>query len=169
MVCIENNLFWRCSSCGEGETWMAKADDAKICPVCGSWFSPRHRRQKYCSQACCRYANRHGGKTFDGTVLISDPHKPALRTFLCKHCGAEVRVTEKQDLRTKFCSQHCENLYWKHSKRQKRGLPEHRSFVCRCCGTQVDIACSSDRRTIFCSHACSARWHARNRRVNGKA
>lgn len=95
--------------------------EKRKCAVCGRAFYPRQSVQKYCSPECCRYANRHGGRAFSGPPMISDPNKPAIRQFKCKHCGEEVRVTETNDLRTKFCSQRCENLYWKHSKRVKRG------------------------------------------------
>lgn len=141
-----------------------KALPPKKCPVCGKEFTPRHKRQKYCSPSCCRYANRHGGKTFDGTVIISNPNKPAIRVFLCKHCGEEVRVTEELDMRTKFCSQRCENLYWKHSKKHKKGKGERRTFTCRNCGKKVVITDSHDRRSIFCCSRCCAAWHGRRRR-----
>lgn len=76
--------------------------ESRKCLVCGTMFFPRQISQKYCSPECCRYANRHGGRAFGGTVIVSDPHKPALRIFTCKHCGEEVRVTEENDMRTKF-------------------------------------------------------------------
>lgn len=141
----------------------------KICPVCGTRFYPRHPSQKYCTPDCCRYANRHGGRTFGGGVIISDPNKPALRSFKCKHCGVEVRVTEENDLRTKFCSQRCENLYWKHSKRMKRGIPESRSFHCRNCGKEIVITDSRDRRSVFCSKDCGTAWYLKKRKERMKA
>ena len=141
---------------------MEREENAvKKCPVCGSLFHPKQSRQKYCSPECCRYANRHGGKTFDGTELVSDPNKPAIRLFQCKHCGVEVRITEERDMRTKFCCQRCENLYWKHSKKRKRGLSERRTFSCRNCGKEVVITNAGDRRSIFCCRECCAAWHNR--------
>lgn len=123
--------------------------EKRKCAVCGRAFYPRQSVQKYCSPECCRYANRHGGRAFSGPPMISDPNKPAIRQFKCKHCGEEVRVTETNDLRTKFCSQRCENLYWKHSKRVKRGKKETRSFRCRNCGKLVVITDSHDRRSVM--------------------
>ena len=103
-------------------------------------------------------------RAFGGTVIVSDPHKPALRIFTCKHCGEEVRVTEENDMRTKFCSQRCENLYWKHSKRAQRGKKESRSFHCRNCGKEVIITDSHDRRSVFCSKECSVKWHSQKKK-----
>lgn len=139
--------------------------EKRRCPVCGASFYPHQVAQKYCCQDCCRYANRHGGRAFGGTPIISDPNKPAIRVFLCKHCGEEVRVTEDNVLRTKFCSQRCENLYWKHSKRAKRGKKETRTFRCRNCGKEVVITDSHDRRSVFCSKACSIEWHTHKKKA----
>lgn len=142
--------------------------EKRKCAVCGRAFYPRQSVQKYCSPECCRYANRHGGRAFSGPPMISDPNKPAIRQFKCKHCGEEVRVTETNDLRTKFCSQRCENLYWKHSKRVKRGKKETRSFRCRNCGKLVVITDSHDRRSVFCSKECSVDWHThKKKRTDG--
>lgn len=138
--------------------------ESRKCLVCGAMFFPRQISQKYCSPECCRYANRHGGRAFGGTVIVSDPHKQALRIFTCKHCGEEVRVTEENDMRTKFCSQRCENLYWKHSKRAQRGKKESRSFHCRNCGKEVIITDFHDRRSVFCSKECSVKWHSQKKK-----
>lgn len=138
--------------------------EKRKCAVCGRAFYPRQSVQKYCSPECCRYANRHGGRAFSGPPMISDPNKPAIRQFKCKHCGEEVRVTETNDLRTKFCSRRCENLYWKHSKRVKRGKKETRSFRCRNCGKLVVITDSHDRRSVFCSKECSVDWHTHKKK-----
>lgn len=156
---------WLCIVGNMVKYMMQSEENCKQCPVCGNLFSPYRPRQKYCSTACRRYANRHGGRAYDGTPIISDPSKPALRTFCCLKCHKEVRVTENEDLRTKFCSQRCENLYWKHSGRGKtRNI--RRKFKCKNCGNVVVITEALDRRTVFCSHACYYQWFRKTRDMN---
>lgn len=45
---------------------------------------------------------------------------PCPREFRCKHCGHAVRVEERTDRRTVFCSPQCEREYWKHRDRYER-------------------------------------------------
>lgn len=129
------------------------------CPVCGKEFEAGRITQKYCSAYCRRYAHRHGVNNHGR----SSRKKEALRTFRCLKCGRLVRVTESTDRRTKFCSAHCERLYWKHSKNVRSQAIRH-SFHCRNCDTFVEITEPYDRRTIFCSAACRQHWFSLHRR-----
>lgn len=87
----------------------------KICPVCGNPFRTKRDTQKYCSVSCRRYyCRRHPGDH------AADPRYPVLREFDCKRCGTHVVVRLVTDRRTAFCCPHCERLYWKHRKSEKR-------------------------------------------------
>lgn len=114
-----------------------------VCAVCGQEFIADRVTQKYCSSYCRRYAHRHGANNH----VRSSRKKEALRTFRCLKCGKLVRVTEPTDRRIKFCSAHCERLYWKHSKKVR--------------------APSSSGGP---SNAATAEpwWKSRSRRINGR-
>lgn len=60
-------------------------------------------------------AKQYTGGGTEGPLYVS-----VIREFTCLRCGKHVRVTDGRDCRTKFCSQHCEKLYWKHSKKYLR-------------------------------------------------
>ena len=130
-----------------------------VCPICGVEFVADRVTQKYCSSYCRRYAHRHGANNH------VRPPKDAevLRTFRCIKCGRLVRVTEPTDRRTKFCSSHCERLYWKHSKKVT-SIVIRRSFHCRNCGVLVEVSEAKDRRTTFCSLTCRERWFSLHRK-----
>ena len=66
-------------------------------------------------------------------------------------------MTDPRDMRSKFCSVHCEKLYWKH---RKKTAPEAGSYTFRCkqCGALVTVTEARDRRTVFCSEECRKRW-----------
>ena len=134
-----------------------------ICPVCGKTFTARRALQKYCSAFCRRYAYRHG-------CDMPPPRQAAgkrLRAFHCLRCGKLVVVTQQTDRRTKFCSTHCERLYWKHSQKVKSQAVAH-AFSCRQCGKLVAVTDAKDRRTAFCSAACRKEWFALYRKGNKK-
>ncbi len=131
-----------------------------VCLVCGSEFTADRVTQKYCSPACRRYAHRHGMNDHKH----SSRKKEALRTFRCLKCRKKVRVTERGDRRTKFCSSHCERLYWKHSRHVAPAVIR-RSFTCRNCGRLVEVTEARDRRTVFCGTTCRIRWLSRFRSV----
>ena len=67
--------------------------------------------------------------------------------------------------RIKFCSAHCERLYWKHSKKVS-SVVIRRAFQCRNCGTLVEITEPKDKRTTFCSQACREKWFSLHRNKN---
>ncbi len=91
----------------------------KVCAQCGKPFTADRRNQRYCSEACRRLAyRRHPRREED------EGDGPVLRTFLCARCGRVVRVTSPDDHRKKFCSSHCERLFWKHSKPSARPEPK---------------------------------------------
>lgn len=132
-----------------------------VCAVCGQEFIADRVTQKYCSSYCRRYAHRHGANNH----VRSSRKKEALRTFRCLKCGKLVRVTEPTDRRIKFCSAHCERLYWKHSKKVS-SVVIRRAFQCRNCGTLVEITEPKDKRTTFCSQACREKWFSLHRNKN---
>lgn len=43
-------------------------------------------------------------------------NEPILRQFHCEKCRVLVTIKSIKDKRKKFCSPHCEKLYWKHPK-----------------------------------------------------
>lgn len=128
------------------------------CPVCGAMFTAERISQKYCSALCRRYAHRYGLN--DHEAAMED--KPVLRVFNCVKCDRLVRITDRSDKRTKFCSSRCERLYWKHSKKA-RSCAVDRTFYCRNCGAFVEVTGAKDRRTLFCSAECRKQWFSRSR------
>lgn len=137
---------------------IVSAMTEKICIVCGKKYEARRVMQKYCSVACRRYANRR-----DGIVAREwEEGGEELRRFQCVRCGEVVRVTSPRDCRTKFCSRHCERLYWKHSHGVEAKLV-CREFDCKECGKHVVIEDPHDSRRLFCSNACGLKWVAKQR------
>ena len=133
-------------------------DIARTCDLCGRAFTAHRKTQRFCSKACRRLAYRKHPKEEDGAG-------PALRTFPCARCGRLVRVTDERDQRRKFCSSHCERLYWKHSK-EKAGKEVCRTFQCRQCGKTVTVTDPRSRRRAFCSDACRLAWQKAKQRGN---
>ncbi len=131
------------------------------CAVCGKKFTPIHITQRYCSCTCRRYANHHG---INDKRVEDSLHAPVIREFTCLRCGKRVRVTNSRDCRTKFCSQHCEKLYWKHSERV-RSVVVHREFTCRECGKAVVVTTPNDRRRSFCCDTCRKKWFNRKKSI----
>lgn len=131
-----------------------------VCPACGREFTARRVTQKYCSTACRLWAYRHRPN-----IHASLPAKgKILRTFRCLRCGEVVSVRSAADKRTKFCSSHCERLYWKHSKTKGvKSQSVSRTFHCRQCGRLVKVTEPKDRRMAFCSNGCRERWGYENR------
>ena len=127
------------------------------CIVCGKEFTPTRSTQRYCSNTCRRYANHHGIHPARTEISCQGP---VIREFTCLQCGKRVRVTDSRDCRTKFCSQHCAKLYWKHSKKVS-SVVVPRTFACRECGKVVIVTTPKDRRRIFCCDDCRKRWFSR--------
>lgn len=128
-------------------------DIETVCACCGRPFTAHQRTQRFCSEACRSRAYR------------KQPGRPAhevgqgavLRVFTCARCGKLVKVTSLYDRRKKFCSSHCERLYWKHSG--DTHLKEVcRTFRCRQCGKAVTITDPHSRRRVFCSDLCRITW-----------
>lgn len=141
----------RCDTCSCGSVVKRPA----VCPVCGREFTAVRITQKYCSTACRLWAYRHRPN-----VHASLPAKgKILRTFRCLRCGEVVSVRSAADRRTKFCSPHCERLYWKHSKTKGvKSQSVSRAFRCRYCGRLVTVTEPKDRRMAFCCDECRKRW-----------
>ena len=129
-----------------------------VCPVCGKTFVADRSTQRYCSAACRRYAYRHRDEAPPSQRAVGKK----LRSFRCIRCGKQVVVTQGADKRRKFCSPHCERLYWKHSKNVESQPVQH-SFCCRNCGVLVEIRDAKDRRTAFCSADCRKQWFSLHR------
>ncbi|MDN0045409.1 hypothetical protein QVN49_00095 [Megasphaera hexanoica] len=129
-----------------------------VCPVCGKTFMADRSTQRYCSAACRRYAYRHR----DEAPPSQRAGGKVLRSFRCIRCGKWVVVTQGADKRRKFCSPHCERLYWKHSKNVESQPVQH-AFRCRNCGVLVEIRDAKDRRTAFCSADCRKQWFSLHR------
>ncbi|WP_317381582.1 hypothetical protein [Megasphaera stantonii] len=130
------------------------------CPVCGKIFTAHRATERYCSAACRRYAYRHRDEAPPSQRASSGK---TLRSFRCIRCGKLVVVTQGADKRRKFCSPHCERLYWKHSKNVESQPVQH-SFCCRNCGVLVEIRDAKDRRTAFCSADCRKQWFSLHRK-----
>lgn len=128
------------------------------CPVCGKVFTAHRVTEKYCSAVCRRYAYRHR----DEAPPAQRKTGTMLRTFRCLRCGKVVVVAHGADKRRKFCSPHCERLYWKHSKNVQSQAVQH-TFYCRNCGILVTIRDAKDRRTAFCSADCRKQWFSLHR------
>lgn len=135
-----------------------RGSEAMNCVICGKEFTPRRSIQKYCSAECRRYANRHGVNDIRAAAPAT---APVIREFRCLKCGTIVRVRDHSDGRMKFCSQHCEKLYWKHSKKVK-AVTVYRKFSCRECGKHVLVTDPLDRRRIFCSRECRIHWFGKH-------
>ena len=129
------------------------------CPVCGKVFTAHRVTEKYCSAVCRRYAYRHR----DEAPPAQRKTGTMLRSFRCIRCGKWVVVTQGADKRRKFCSPHCERLYWKHSQNVESQPVQH-SFYCRNCGVLVEIRDAKDRRTAFCSADCRKQWFSLHRK-----
>lgn len=135
----------------------------KCCAVCGKEFTPVRNIQRYCSSTCRRYALHHG---INDNRVEEPAYMPTIREFTCLRCGKRVRITNSRDCRTKFCSQHCEKLYWKHPG--VKSVVVHREFTCRECGKAVVITTPKDRRRLFCCDTCRKKWFNREKRILNK-
>ena len=135
----------------------------RTCVVCGAPFTADRITQKYCSPSCRRYAHRRGLNVHQ---TAKRGRHVVFRAFRCLKCGMLVEVIDPKDKRIKFCSAHCERLYWKHSRSSHRITPGavQRTFTCRYCGTTVTVTKAKDKRTAFCSEACRMRWFSLHRK-----
>lgn len=91
----------------------------KICEMCGKPFTTTRPYKRFCSEGCRRLAYRKRPKPYE-----EETDGPVLRSFVCARCGRLVNVTSAFDRRKKFCSSHCERLYWKHSGDRKQQKQE---------------------------------------------
>lgn len=136
----------------------------KNCEMCGKPFTAKHKNRRFCSDACRRLAYRKQPK-----LHPENEDGPVLRSSTCARCGKLVKVTSLYDRRKKFCSSHCERLYWKHSG--DTHLKEVcRTFRCRQCGKAVTITDPHSRRRVFCSDLCRITWQReQHHRKNGNS
>lgn len=126
------------------------------CPVCGKEFTAHRATERYCSVICRRYAYRHRD---EAPPSQRDSSGKTLRSFRCIRCGKLVVVTQGADKRRKFCSPHCERLYWKHSRTKGvKSQSVSRAFRCRYCGRLVTVTEPKDRRMAFCCDECRKQW-----------
>lgn len=91
----------------------------KVCPVCHKVFVVRGNYHIYCSVYCRK--QHHKIVYYDKNRKIPEPspEDKELRRFHCRKCHKLVIVTSVKDRRRKFCSPHCEKLYWKHPHTRK--------------------------------------------------
>ena len=92
----------------------------KICPVCHESFEVKSTRRIYCSVRCRKLHHKEVYYDRERPIPIYEVGDKVLRTFVCRKCGLLVMVTSKTDKRTKFCSPHCERLYWKHPEKYRK-------------------------------------------------
>ena len=79
-----------------------------LCLNCGQLFADLSVTQKYCCAKCGDQYRRHHKIVYEQIE------------FNCAFCGKKV-VTEpdKRDKRSRFCCEHCEKMYWKHTEKEK--------------------------------------------------
>ena len=92
----------------------------KICPVCHTVFESRGNYHIYCSVHCRKVHHKLIYYSKDREEPIPQPGDKVLRRFFCNKCHKLVLVTSEKDRRRKFCSPHCEKLYWKHPRKEFR-------------------------------------------------
>lgn len=94
-----------------------------VCPVCGKVFRSRWGAQRFCSAGCRRYSYRKNGISHEESAGGTE----SIRTFYCARCGKKVDVTDIRDRRTRFCCSHCERMYWKHSRKDKKKTDQNQA------------------------------------------
>lgn len=85
--------------------------EKRKCINCGKEFLPNTKMQKYCSRSC-------GSEFRKKNDINSNWPK---KTFVCAYCGKKVTTKgNSSDKRTRFCSNECQEKFWKHGKSKKR-------------------------------------------------
>lgn len=81
---------------------MEKTENTRICLICGKQYAPRNARQKYCSTACNREAQRikDAEKYYQKKEAAGDKH--VLK--VCPICGKEFSTDKSFKL---YCSPEC--------------------------------------------------------------
>lgn len=85
----------------------------KICLYCHTSFSTQKKHQIYCCHQCQKkgYKQIYYKRKINNDI---DSNKLLIRQSYCAKCHTLVLIYNIKDRRTKFCSPHCEKLYWKH-------------------------------------------------------
>lgn len=156
----------------------------KICEHCGTTFTTRKKKQRFCSEACVR-ASRH-------------------KDYWCQHCGK--RITGENAFRQKYCSRKCafdaqaavrppkpipvkisyeRNCLWcgvafstpypnkiycsddccrnaglkaKRDQWAEKYVPK--TYVCKECNTEFTTECG-DTHSVFCCQSCADKYDRR--------
>ncbi len=94
--------------------------ETRKCKYCGRAFETDRKNQKFCCQSCGReWWKVHAPEHPEDLEAI--PGLP-IREFRCAYCGKFVYVRNRNDHRTRFCCQRCEDRYWKHPQEGRRWL-----------------------------------------------
>lgn len=88
----------------------------KICPVCQKIFESNFSYQIYCCVHCRKVHYKKIYYNKPKRISNLKDNEPILRQFHCEKCRVLVTIKSIKDKRKKFCSPHCEKLYWKHPK-----------------------------------------------------
>ena len=88
----------------------------KICPVCQKIFESNFSYQIYCCVHCRKVHYKKIYYNKPKRISNLKNNEPILRQFHCEKCRVLVTIKSIKDKRKKFCSPHCEKLYWKHPK-----------------------------------------------------
>lgn len=88
----------------------------KFCPVCKKIFESNFSYQIYCCVHCRKVHHKKVYYNKPKRISNIEDNEPILKQFYCKKCHVLVTITNIKDRRKKFCSPHCEKLYWKHPK-----------------------------------------------------
>lgn len=89
--CASDHVIWL----REGMQPLPPVVKVKVCEHCGVEFEPSDRKQKYCTPACGRRANR--------------PKPKPVRERTCDWCGATFTPKVSREMARYFCSNRCRN------------------------------------------------------------
>lgn len=90
----------------------------RACDECGALFVPKRKASRFCSLRCQkRYYKKHPPQHPEDYMEFSGV---PIREFTCRMCHRNVRVYDRRDQRTVFCSQACEKKFWKHPLWKRR-------------------------------------------------
>lgn len=118
--------------------------EPKTCAVCGMEFTPRHGRQKYCSDECYLKANRR--QATDRYWIQGTGDVRIIRFKRCLECGAQFETASTQK---KFCCKKCRTKY--SSREQYR-----KTLGVKTSGTEADkpVSMPVRRNRYICTKAC---------------
>lgn len=135
---------------------MDTKTDTRICPECGTVFSPSSPAQKYCSSEC---KHRHNYRKRYQKLLKERLEALSSERRICKQCGKSYTPTRRDQ---RYCSEECFRLAAENGLAHPRHTPKQpkKQYVRQCpqCGTYF-IAHQSNQK--YCCFACK-RYHERH-------